>query len=449
MLHKFLKLKPSLSKYRFHLVIALITATITSLIAFNLGVTTSYHRISDWVLGKNITSIGEIFSEQFNNKYIVTAEHIGNIDVFVAYSNTSPNSLAEDADPYDKKASPLIIVQDSQNKKIKRIYEISFNSEENHNNYSGNIISPKRVEFIDLDGDLSKELLTEWTMSEGGSGGLVGMIAFKKEGDDLFPSLAYPTKVATPIEKASMRLTEKVENKILEGPIIGRSEFTKLTDLNGDKKPEFLYGNYEWLVGEAHFGEHYWNLQVFELKDGKYQNANWWNGGKTLKTSKKYGFFESQDFPSIQELMAEFNSNITCLAESPVSIKEEDSDGMKSDAVGQKFDPVELGKDLYNYDNEKSPWQIEELDIDGDLKKEKVYYGKVAMNHTPHVAYVVKDGVVIFYAGGANVQLEQASNGFLVHVTLDWNIDKYETTKYEKVNGEYKPVWYQITCGTD
>lgn len=71
------------------------------------------------------------------------------------------------------------------------------------------------------------------------------------------------------------------------------------------------------------------------------------------------------------------------------------------------------------------------------------------MNHTPHVAYVVRDGVVIFYAKGANVQLGPVSNGFLVHVTLDWNIDKYETTKYENVNGEYKPVWYQITCGTD
>lgn len=133
----------------------------------------------------------------------------------------------------------------------------------------------------------------------------------------------------------------------------------------------------------------------------------------------------------------------------PVPIDKEDLDRMKSDDVGKRFDPVVMGKDLYKYDSE-NPWQIEELDIDGDLKKEKVYYGKVAMNHTPHVAYLVKDGLVIFIVGGANIQLKQTvTNGFKVSETLDWNIGKYKTTKYEYTDKKFKPVWYQISCDID
>ncbi len=134
----------------------------------------------------------------------------------------------------------------------------------------------------------------------------------------------------------------------------------------------------------------------------------------------------------------------------PVLIEQEDTNRLKSNALGKKFDPVELGKDLYRYSDEKSPWLIEELDIDGDLKQEKVYYGNIAMNHTPHVAYVVKDGVVVFVAAGANVWLDQSvPNGFQVGETLDWNVGKYRTIKYEYADGKFKALWYQITCGVD
>ncbi len=134
----------------------------------------------------------------------------------------------------------------------------------------------------------------------------------------------------------------------------------------------------------------------------------------------------------------------------PVPIEQEDTNRLKSDVLGKKFDPVELGKDLYKFSDGESPWIIEEFDIDGDLKKEKVYYGNIAMNHTPHVAYVIKDGVIVFVAAGANVWLDHSvPNGFQVGETLDWNIGKYKTTKYEYVDGKFKALWYQITCDVD
>lgn len=302
-------LKLFLIKYKLHVAVALISTVLTFIFAFNLGVTTSYHKILDWVLGGNVISIGQIFSEQFDNKYKLTLERIGNTDIFIAYSNTSPNSLAEDADIYDKKASPLIITQNAETKGINAIYEITFRLKENPNEDSGNIIFPQTVEFKDINGDSKKELITRWSITWGGSGGLMGMAIFELKDDILVPFTGYPQDIS--MEGENIIITDRFSKDQITLPAISISTYTNLWDLNNDKVPEFLFGEYEWQKGEAHFGEHYWNLQVFELKDGRYQIANWWNEGKTLKTSKKYGFFEYGGIPTVGELMTEFNSKST------------------------------------------------------------------------------------------------------------------------------------------
>jgi len=123
------------------------------------------------------------------------------------------------------------------------------------------------------------------------------------------------------------------------------------------------------------------------------------------------------------------------------------------EALGKEFDPLEFSKGLYNYETgqenstELYPWYIEEIDTFTPLGKLKVYYGNTAMNHTPHIAYVVKDNKVIFVAGGANIQVERSNpNGLEITETLDWNKGKYKRTKLDYVGGKFTPKWYQISC---
>lgn len=134
-----------------------------------------------------------------------------------------------------------------------------------------------------------------------------------------------------------------------------------------------------------------------------------------------------------------------------VPINERESSDHES--IGTKFDPVEFGNDLYNPetgqkdDGDTYPWSIEDLYIGAPSKSEKIYYGYTAMNHTPHVAYIVKDGIVIFMAGGTNIHVQSSiPNGIEVSETLDWINGKYKRTKYEYVDGKFIPAWYQISC---
>lgn len=134
----------------------------------------------------------------------------------------------------------------------------------------------------------------------------------------------------------------------------------------------------------------------------------------------------------------------------PVSINEK---SFKHEAMGKVFDPLEFSKGLYNYETgkdnstEQYPWYTENIDTNSSLGNLIVYYGNTAMNHTPHIAYVVKDNKVIFVAGGANIQVERSNpNGLEITETLDWNKGKYKRTKFDYAEGKFTPKWYQISC---
>jgi len=138
----------------------------------------------------------------------------------------------------------------------------------------------------------------------------------------------------------------------------------------------------------------------------------------------------------------------------PVSIS--GGNTFEHEALGKEFDSVKFSESLYNYetgqDNQTSPypWYIEDIDTYTDLGKIKIYYGNTAMNHTPHIAYVVKDGKVIFVASGANIALERSlPSGLEASETLDWNKGKYKRTKYEFAKGKFIPIWYQISCNVE
>lgn len=121
--------------------------------------------------------------------------------------------------------------------------------------------------------------------------------------------------------------------------------------------------------------------------------------------------------------------------------------------LNKDFDPVIFSDGLYNFEtgnennNELYPWYVEEIDTHNELGNLTVYYGNTAMNHTPHIAYVIKEGKVIFVANGANINIDASNpNGLETTETLDWNTGKYKRVKYVFSKGKFVPSWYQISC---
>lgn len=157
---------------------------------------------------------------------------------------------------------------------------------------------------------------------------------------------------------------------------------------------------------------------------------------------------EGEDVCPINNNSRSENARATFL---PVSIS--GGNTFEHKALGKEFDLATFSEGLYNYETgqdnsiEQYPWFIEDIDTFTSLEKIKIYYGNTAMNHAPHIAYVVKDNKVIFVASGANIQVERSNpNGLEITETLDWNTGKYKRTKYEFNKGKFTPVWYQISC---
>lgn len=125
------------------------------------------------------------------------------------------------------------------------------------------------------------------------------------------------------------------------------------------------------------------------------------------------------------------------LAEKPVIIKE-------------LFDPNEPpeGEQFYSVLGEAGSWSSTTFDVDEDSSPEKILTADIAMNHTPHILRIIKDGYVIFKAKGANIGAEEVAdhNGFILKETMDWINDIRKQTRYIHENGRFIPVWYQQGC---
>lgn len=119
--------------------------------------------------------------------------------------------------------------------------------------------------------------------------------------------------------------------------------------------------------------------------------------------------------------------------------------------TNEPFNLTEFEKELYTIPNLHSAnksWDETSFDVDDDGKKERIISANVAMNHTPHIALILKDENVIFKAEGANIWIEDdyQGRGFTLNETIDWNIGETKKTRYLPKDGGFIPVWTQKGC---
>lgn len=121
--------------------------------------------------------------------------------------------------------------------------------------------------------------------------------------------------------------------------------------------------------------------------------------------------------------------------------------------VNEEFNPSQppAGEEFYTVPGGKYPWQERNFDVDNDGEDERILSANTAMNHTPHLAKIVKNNRVIFNAKGVNVWIDESydHNGFFLSETLDWNTGAYKKTRYIHKEGRFIPVWYQLSCAVE
>ena len=115
--------------------------------------------------------------------------------------------------------------------------------------------------------------------------------------------------------------------------------------------------------------------------------------------------------------------------------------------MNEPFDLTEFEKNLYKLSTDKG-WSERKFDVDNDGKEERIINANTAMNHTPHIALILKDGRIIFKAEGANVWIDRdhQGRGFTLSKTIDWNIGEKEIIRYLPKDGGFIPIWKQKSC---
>lgn len=121
--------------------------------------------------------------------------------------------------------------------------------------------------------------------------------------------------------------------------------------------------------------------------------------------------------------------------------------------MNKPFVEKEFEKGLYKLSNNKG-WDSRKFDVTSDGKKETIINANIAMNRSPHIATIVKDGNIIFEASGANIWIEEVingNNGFILSETVEfgWYPYKKELTRYIYKDNSFIPVWKQTECAVD
>ena len=135
-------------------------------------------------------------------------------------------------------------------------------------------------------------------------------------------------------------------------------------------------------------------------------------------------------------------ANETAVAGRPELIKDP-----KVVKMSEPFNLTKFEKGLYKLSTDKG-WSERKFDVDADGQKERIISANTAMNHTPNMALIVKNGRVIFKAEGANVWIVKnyMGRGFTLQRTVDWNTGESETIRYLPKNGGFISVWRQKSC---
>lgn len=118
--------------------------------------------------------------------------------------------------------------------------------------------------------------------------------------------------------------------------------------------------------------------------------------------------------------------------------------------MDEPFDFAEFKKQLYTLSTSKG-WDERWFDVDKDGKGERIIDANIAMNHTPHIALIIKNNKVIFKAEGANIWIsdDHQGQGFTLSRTVDWNTGETQSIRYLPKDNGFIPVWEQKSCWVD
>lgn len=247
-------------------------------------------------LTKEKTSL-HILQKQYKGSFTTTSEKIGKF--LITSANSTVQTFNSDTlVRVDKEASPLVIVQDFDTLKILAVYEVGINNNSTDSDTS-NLIQVSQSIFENVDSDKEEEFIGEWAISYGGSDGIKALVIFDTFNDDFVPSFGFPNPIN---KKYSVVLTDKITGKKFFFPTFRSSNLSYIKDINDDGINEWLYGSYDWMLGEeSHYDPHFWSLQVLTIDGGKFKIPKWWNKGEAYRTKEKIGF-EEDDRQNILEL---------------------------------------------------------------------------------------------------------------------------------------------------
>jgi hypothetical protein len=145
--------------------------------------------------------------------------------------------------------------------------------------------------------------LTIWGIHWGGSDGAKGVIILDKVGENMIPVAGLRSSID---DTSHFYILDKIKNNKVEFATTRASDFTKVADINQDGVSELLFGSYKWEQDEGHYGDHIWDLEVYELSEKGSAIPAWWNEGKSYTTTQKFGFGEDEE----AKLYSEFASKV-------------------------------------------------------------------------------------------------------------------------------------------
>lgn len=220
-----------------------------------------------------------LLKSKFDNKYHSQKYQINNYEITIFESSLKMDCTQDSI--FLKKASPLIVFRSKNTGKITNIFELNFSNQENLE--SGNNIS--LINFYYPFRKHSGEVFgLEASINWCGSDQIKGLALFVFTDDQIKP-IGYPVGSDTGID---FIIIDKSKNISYQLKTVRHSLYTKINDLNKDMEIDLLYGEYLWNPGEEpHYGDHYWKLSVYELDEGSFKQAKWWNNGLEYITEKK------------------------------------------------------------------------------------------------------------------------------------------------------------------
>lgn len=360
------------------------------------------------------------FSKMYPEGYTTKSISFGQQEIVIVqekpkYSDSSPLK------------HPLLWVQGKN-----ELYEIVFSGE---NGETG--VANEKFYTADIDNDGNDELITEWDLWWGGSGGFKGLIVWRYD-NELKPFMGYPQEFKG---GRSIQVKNREGKVIAEYPVDNMNNMTKL-----DAYGRFYFGSFIYdLPDESHLGPHYWILSVYRENNGNLKKDISWNNGNELTTKGKYTLDNPDEL--FVSLLPEFKSVDEAIQSCRVV---ERKLATNIEAISEPFDPNKPpeGQKFYKYSADEDVWTETNFDVDADGAPERILTANTAMNHTPHVLRIVKNNNVIFKAQGANIEAIEVSNhkGFILQETTDWNKGLIKRTKYNYDNGKFIPAWYQENC---